>query len=85
MDFEPGRTARRRFRLANLVDTVAMFWSAPDDALFTIAVVAKVLGCSAAKLERDRWQNRGTGALFFKIDGMVRARKGDLVAHMRKP
>jgi hypothetical protein len=69
----------------NQVDPIANFWSAPDDALFTIPDIAKVLNCSQAKLERDRWRGEGIGALFFKIDGMVRVRKGDVTARMRNP
>jgi hypothetical protein len=84
MQFEPGITGGRALDGASRVDPVAAFWNAPDDALFPIPVIAMVLDCSKAKLERDRWAREGVGALFFKIDGMVRVRKGDLVAHMRK-
>lgn len=58
-------------------DPVKRFWAAPDEALFAIPVIAQVLGCSVAKLERDRWQGRGLKLI--KIDGLVRARKGDVL------
>ncbi|MBV9180438.1 MAG: DNA-binding protein [Acidobacteria bacterium] len=63
-------------------DPVARFWAAPDEALFAMPTIAVVLGCSVAKLERDRWQGRGIK--FRKIDGLVRARKADVVARIQE-
>ena len=59
-------------------DPVSRFWNAPDEALFSIPVIAEVLDCSAAKIERDRW--KGRGLKLIKLDGMVRARKSDVLA-----
>jgi hypothetical protein len=88
MQFEPGRTGRGPLNAAGSeaapVDPVTAFWNAHDESLHGIRTVAKVLDCSPAKIERDIWSGQGIGALFMKIDGMRRARKGDLVAHMRK-
>jgi hypothetical protein len=42
-------------------------------------IVAILLGCSEAKLERDRWA--GTGIPFVKVGCLVRYRKSDIVAH----
>lgn len=63
-------------------DPVTRFWAAPDEALFSIPIIAQVLGCSVAKLERDRWQGRGLKLI--KIDGMVRARKADVLQRIKE-
>ncbi len=42
--------------------------------------VAAYLGCSTAKLERDRWA--GTGIPYIKVGRLVRYRKSDVLAYV---
>ncbi|MGZ8915201.1 MAG: hypothetical protein ACXW1Z_19095 [Methylobacter sp.] len=58
-------------------ESLEIFYSAPDDALFNQIVVAHVLDCSQAKLERDRWA--GTGVPFIKIGRNARYRKSTVL------
>jgi hypothetical protein len=61
-------------------DLIAEFDRLPDMALVPQKIVAILLGCSEAKLERDRWA--GTGIPFVKLGPrMVRYRKADVVAY----
>lgn len=53
------------------------FYSAPDESLYGQTVIADVIDCSEAKLERDRWA--GTGIPFIKIGRKVKYRKGDVL------
>lgn len=53
------------------------FYSAPDESLYGQTVIAEVIDCSEAKLERDRWA--GTGIPFIKIGRKVKYRKGDVL------
>lgn len=59
-------------------DLLRSFYAAPDDALFSQAVIAAVRDCSEATLERDRWA--GGGIPFVKIGRMVKYRKSDMLA-----
>lgn len=60
------------------LNLVAEFDRLPDMALVSQKTVAILLGCSEAKLERDRWA--GTGVPFVKVGRMVRYRKADILA-----
>jgi hypothetical protein len=60
------------------IDLVAEFNRLPDIALVSQKIVAILLDCSEAKLERDRWA--GTGLPFVKVGGLVRYRKADILA-----
>jgi len=62
-------------------DAVLRFWNAPNDAHFTQDVIELVLGCSEAKLERDRWA--GVGLPYTKHGRRVLYRKGDLIGHLQ--
>lgn len=53
------------------------FYSAPNESLYGQTVIADVIDCSEAKLERDRWA--GTGIPFIKIGRKVKYRKGDVL------
>lgn len=53
------------------------FYNAAVNALFSQAVVAQVIDCSKAKLERDRWQ--GGGIPYIKIGRRVKYRKADVL------
>jgi hypothetical protein len=57
---------------------IQQFDEAPDSALFKQAIVAAVIGCSTALLERNRWA--GGGIPFIKIKRAVRYRKSDVIA-----
>jgi hypothetical protein len=68
-------------------DYTSSFWNEPDDAIVPLSEIARVLRCSPAKLERDRWQKQGLGAKLFKVDGRVFGRVGtikDYVARQEK-
>jgi hypothetical protein len=58
-------------------DPIIVFWSAPNQALFPSAVIAKVRNVSVALLERERWQN--TGPKYLKLGGRVLYRKSDVL------
>jgi hypothetical protein len=53
------------------------FYSAPDESLYGQTVIADVIDCSEAKLERDRWA--GIGIKFIKIGRKVKYRKADVL------
>ena len=55
-------------RKHNLTDseTLTLFWEAPTNALFDQNIIATVLGCSPASLERARWAGFG-GPPFKRI------------------
>ena len=63
-------------------DAVAGFWSASDDAYFPQRVIAEVLCCSEAKLERDRWA--GIGLPYTRHGRRILYRKGDVIAHLER-
>ena len=54
---------------ANPAALIAEFYSAPADAYFQRPVVAVVVKCSTAKLERDTW--RGVGIPFRRRDDVA--------------
>jgi hypothetical protein len=56
---------------------LAEFNSADDSTLFNQTVIAHVLDCSTATMERDRWS--GGGIPFIKINRLVRYRKADVL------
>ena len=58
------------------------FWSAPDDALFSTPVVARVRGVAVATIERERWQK--TGPKHLKVGGRVLYRKADVLAWIQQ-
>lgn len=49
-----------------MLEILSLFWSAPSSALFDQDVIATVLDCSPASLERSRWSGIG-GPPFRKI------------------
>ena len=57
---------------------ISSFYAASDEALFTQDIIAAVLDCSEAKLERDRWA--GNGIPYIKFERFVRYRKSDCLA-----
>ncbi len=57
-----------------------IFLKLPVDALTDQQQVAAYLGCSTAKLERDRWT--GVGIPFLKVGRLVRYRKADVMAYV---
>ena len=61
---------------------VADFWVSPPDALFTRAVVAKVLGKSVSWLERKALS--GDGPPFRKLDRHALYAKRDVVDYIEK-
>lgn len=61
---------------------VADFWVSPPDALFTRAVVAKVLGKSVSWLERKALS--GDGPAFRKLDRHALYAKQDVVEFIEK-
>ncbi|MEQ1544695.1 hypothetical protein [Methyloglobulus sp.] len=61
----------------NRTKSLQDFYSAPDESLYGQTVIADVIDCSKAKLERDRWA--GTGIPFIKIGRQVKYRKGDVL------
>jgi hypothetical protein len=68
-------------------DHTSSFWTKLDDAIVPLSEIARAMHCSPAKLERDRWQGQGLGALLFKVDGRVFGRVGtikDYVARQEK-
>lgn len=58
-------------------ELVAVFWAAPNEALFDQKVVAATRDCSESLCERDRWAGRGPR--FVKQGRLVRYRKADVV------
>ena len=56
---------------------LAEFNSADDSTLFNQTVIAHVLDCSTATMERDRWL--GGGIPYIKINRLVRYRKADVL------
>jgi hypothetical protein len=58
-------------------DLVAIFWAAPEEALFNQKTIAAVLSCSQSKMERDRWA--GTGIPYHKIGRRCLYRKAQVV------
>ena len=56
---------------------LAEFNSADDPTLFNQTVIAHVLDCSTATMERDRWL--GGGIPYIKINRLVRYRKADVL------
>ena len=56
---------------------LAEFNSADDSTLFNQTVIAHVLDCSTATMERDRWS--GGGIPYIKINRLVRYRKADVL------
>lgn len=61
----------------NIIEARADFDTAPQSTLFDQKTISIVLGCSTAKLERDRWQ--GGGIPFIKIGRLVKYRKADVL------
>jgi hypothetical protein len=63
-------------------DPVADFWSAPMEARFPRDVVALILHCSTAKLDKDAYQGRGMR--FTRPGGVGRAlyKKADVIAYL---
>jgi hypothetical protein len=59
---------------------IQQFCAYPPEALATTDMVAAYLGCSKAKLERDRWA--GGGIPFKKISRSVRYKKADVLAYL---
>lgn len=58
-------------------DLIDQFYEAPMSALFNQEVIAAVLACSTALMERNRWA--GKGVPFIKINHSVRYRKSDVL------
>jgi hypothetical protein len=59
------------------------FYNAHPDSLWSIPVIARVIGTTPAKIERDIFLKRGLGhACFLKIDNARRARKRDVLAYI---
>jgi hypothetical protein len=67
-----GKARRSRIEL------LAEFYEAPPSALFPQETVAALLDCSAANVERARWQ--GWGVPFLKIGHRILYRKSDYLA-----
>jgi hypothetical protein len=63
-------------------DPFLLFWTAPDEALFPSAVIARVRNVSIALLERERW--RQTGPRSVKLGGRVLYRKRDVLDWIEK-
>ena len=61
----------------NRTQSLAEFNSADDSTLFNQIVIAHVLDCSTATMERDRWS--GGGIPYIKINRLVRYRKADVL------
>ncbi|MGZ8915524.1 MAG: hypothetical protein ACXW1Z_20755 [Methylobacter sp.] len=61
-------------------ESLEIFYGAPNEALFNTVVAAHVIGCSMAKLERDRWL--GSGVKFIKIGRAARYRKSDILDYL---
>lgn len=59
---------------------LAHFYASSGEAWFPQHVVALVLGCSEAKLERDRWA--GAGLPYSKFGRLVRYQKADVLAYL---
>ena len=59
------------------MQSLAEFNSADDSTLFNQTVIAHVLDCSTATMERDRWS--GGGIPYIKINRLVRYRKADVL------
>lgn len=64
------------------LDLITEYEQAPDSALFSQIMVAALLDCSLATIERDRWA--GTGIPFVKIGRLVRYRKSDIKEWLNK-
>jgi hypothetical protein len=63
-------------------DSLILFWTAPDEALFPSSVIARVRSVSVALLERERWQQTGPKAL--KLGGRVLYRKAAVLDWIRQ-
>ena len=64
-------------KFQNRMESLAEFNSADDSTLFNQIVIAHVLDCSTATMERDRWL--GGGIPYIKINRLVRYRKSDVL------
>lgn len=61
---------------------VQVFWSAPDDAVFTAKTTADVLELSEQTL--SNWRVSGTGPLFIKAGRLLYYRKADVMAWLKR-
>jgi hypothetical protein len=66
-----------KMKIQNRMESLAEFNSADDSTLFNQTVIAHVLDCSTATMERDRWS--GGGIPYIKINRLVRYRKADVL------
>ena len=57
----------------DMSSAVCQFWAAPDEALFSQAVLVAITNLSNAFFERARWA--GCGPRFIKLGRLVRYRK----------
>jgi hypothetical protein len=82
MEAVPVATSAKRVALADQsqTDILTTFYAAPDEAWFSQVVVAAVLGCSEAKLERDRWL--GVGLPYSRFGRGIRYQKRDVTTTM---
>lgn len=64
------------------LDIIQEFELAPESTLFGQETPAALLDCSAAKMERSRWD--GTGIPFVKIGRAVRYRKADITNYLKQ-
>jgi hypothetical protein len=58
-------------------DLVAIFWAAPEEALFNQKTIAAVLSCYESKMERDRWA--GSGIPYYKFGRRCLYRKSEVI------
>ena len=71
-------TTKIKTKVSSRMKSLTEFNSADDSTLFNQTVIAHVLDCSTATMERDRWL--GGGIPYIKINRLVRYRKSDVLA-----
>jgi hypothetical protein len=62
--------------------TVADFWDGAPGSLWQRPVIAQVIGCSEAKLERDTWMRQGIPIV--RLGRHIRYRKSDVEEYLRE-